>query len=120
MTDKVNLIEKFALFSEQWTPKIVGRVADHLVKLAKLEGEFVWHAHDAEDEMFLVVKGELHMQFRDRTVTVMPGEFIVVPAGIEHNPFAPVETYVVLFERATTAHTGSTVTDRTVTEQETI
>jgi len=117
MTDKVNLAEKFALFSETWSPKIVGRVDDYLVKLAKLEGEFVWHAHEAEDELFLVISGELHMQFRDRTVTVLPGEFIVVPAGTEHNPFAPVETHVVLFERATTAHTGSTMSDRTVTDQ---
>lgn len=120
MANKVNLAEKFALFSEQWTPKIVGRVDEYLIKLAKIEGEFVWHAHAAEDELFLVVDGELHMRFRDRTVVVHPGEFIVVPAGTEHNPYAPVETQVVLFERASTAHTGSIVTDRTVTDLETL
>lgn len=114
MTDKVNLAEKFALFSDQWSPKIVGEVDDFAVKLAKLQGEFVWHFHEHEDEMFLVVSGQLHMQFRDRTVIVNPGEFIVVPKGVEHNPYAPQEVQVVLFERNSTAHTGNVEHARTV------
>lgn len=117
MVDKVNLGEKFALFSETWSPKIVGSVDDYAVKLAKIEGEFVWHAHDQEDELFLVVSGQLVMRFRDHEVTVNPGEFIVVPKGVEHNPLAPVETHIVLFERKTTAHTGAVVSERTVNDQ---
>lgn len=116
MVDKVNLAEKFSLFSDQWSPKIVGEVDDYDVKLAKIEGEFVWHAHENEDEMFLVISGQLVMRFRDRSVTVNPGEFIVVPKGVEHNPLAPVETQIVLFERKTVAHTGDVITERTVKE----
>jgi mannose-6-phosphate isomerase-like protein (cupin superfamily) len=114
MIDKVNLAEKFALFSDTWSPKIVGEVNEFSVKLAKLSGEFVWHFHEHEDEMFLVISGSLNMQFRDRSVTVNPGEFIIVPAGVEHNPLAETETQIVLFERSTTAHTGNVKTERTV------
>lgn len=118
MTDKVILAEKFTLFSDQWSPKVVGEVNDFSVKLAKLQGEFVWHFHEHEDEMFLVVSGQLHMQFRDRTVVVGPGEFIIVPHGVEHNPYAPEETQIMLFERSSTAHTGNVETERTVRELE--
>lgn len=114
--DKVNLADKFALFSDQWSPKIVGQVDNYDVKLAKIEGEFVWHAHENEDEMFLVISGQLIMRFRDREVTVNAGEFIIVPKGVEHNPFAPVETHIVLFERNSTAHTGAVISERTVKE----
>ncbi len=114
MVDKVNLADKFALFSDQWSPKIVGQVDNYDVKLAKIEGEFVWHSHEHEDEMFLIISGQLVMRFRDHEVTVNPGEFIIVPKGVEHNPLAPVETQIVLFERNSTAHTGDVVSERTV------
>jgi len=116
VVDKVNLADKFALFTDQWSPKIVGQVDDYDVKLAKIEGEFVWHSHADEDEMFLVISGQLVMRFRDHEVTVNAGEFIVVPKGVEHNPLAPTETQIVLFERHTTAHTGDVITERTVKE----
>lgn len=117
---KVSLAEKFALFSDEWNPKIVGEVNDFVVKLAKLKGEFVWHAHEDEDEMFLVISGQLVMQFRDGTVAVNPGEFIIVPKGVEHNPLAPVDTQIVLFERNSTAHTGNVQHARTVKQLERI
>lgn len=116
MSDKVNIAEKLALFTDTWSPKIVGEVDDFAVKLAKLHGEFVWHQHDNEDEMFLVISGQLTMQFRDRKVIVNPGEFIIVPKGVEHNPLAQQETHIVLFERNTIAHTGNVVSERTVRE----
>lgn len=114
MIDRVNIAEKLALFADRWSPKIVGEVDDYAVKLAKLHGEFVWHQHENEDEMFLVISGQLIMQLRDRSVTVNPGEFIIVPKGVEHNPLAPEETHIVLFERNTIAHTGNVVDERTV------
>lgn len=116
MIDSVNLAEKFALFNEHWSPKIVGEVDDFAIKLARLQGEFVWHLHENEDEMFLVISGQLHMQFRDRTVIVKPGEFIVVPKGVEHNPLAPQEVHVVLFERKNTVNTGNIEHERTLTQ----
>ena len=112
--DKVNLDQKFALFSEHWTPKIVGEMNGQFVKLAKVQGELVWHAHDQEDEMFLVTKGQLTIQMRDRDVVLGPGEFFVVPKGVEHAPKAEQETHIVLFEPKSTAHTGKTSSDMTV------
>ena len=91
---KVNLTEMFGRFQDQWKPKIVGEVNDSFVKLVKLKGEFVWHHHDHEDEMFLVVKGRLRMQLRDREIHVAPGEFIIIPHGVEHKPVADDETDV--------------------------
>ena len=120
MIDKVNLAEKFAQFSDTYSPKIVGAVNDSLVKVVKLKGDFVWHHHETEDEMFLVVRGRLTMHFRDRSVEVMPGEFIVVPRGVEHMPAADVETEVVLFEPGTVLNTGNVVNERTVAELERI
>jgi mannose-6-phosphate isomerase-like protein (cupin superfamily) len=120
MIDKVNLAEKFSLFSDTYSPKIVGAVNDSLVKLVKLKGDFVWHHHEAEDEMFLVVRGRLTMHFRDRSVEVMPGEFIIVPRGVEHMPAAGEETEVVLFEPATVLNTGNIMDERTVAELERI
>ncbi|NQV53441.1 MAG: cupin domain-containing protein [Flavobacteriales bacterium] len=102
----VNLKEKLKLFSDHWNPRIVGALNGQHVKLAKLEGEFVWHSHTEEDELFLVVSGELKMEFRDRTETVQPGEFIIVPAGVEHRPVAEREVEVLLFEPASTINTG--------------
>lgn len=104
--EKVNLAEKFSLFSDRWSPKIVGSVDDYDIKLVKLEGEFVWHKHDAEDEMFLVVTGRLIMDFRDRTVELEPGEFLVVPKGVEHRPRADRECQVMLLERKGVLNTG--------------
>ena len=111
---KVNLAEKLSRFFEQWQPKIVGEVNDAHVKVVKLQGEFVWHHHEREDEMFLVVKGSLHIRFRDGEVALEPGEFIVVPKGVEHCPYADDEAHVMLFEPKTTVNTGSAGGERTV------
>ena len=104
--EKVNLKDKFKLFNEHWTPKIVGELNGQQVKLAKLKGEFVWHDHKDEDEMFLVIKGSLNIEFRDKTITLNEGEMYIVPRGVQHNPVAPKEAWVLLFEPATTKHTG--------------
>ncbi|HEY0547570.1 MAG TPA: cupin domain-containing protein [Pyrinomonadaceae bacterium] len=105
--DKVNINEKLALFDEYWKPKIVGELNGQMVKLVKFKDEFVWHHHEAEDEMFLVIKGRLLMEFRERNVWVEEGEFIIVPRGIEHRPVAEEEVQVMLFEPATTLNTGN-------------
>lgn len=110
---KVNLSEKLALFTDFWSPKAVGAVNDLHVKLVKLKGEFIWHAHEAEDELFLVLQGRLRMQFRDREVVVEPGELIVVPHGIEHRPVADAEVHVLLLEPKSTVNTGTAGGDRT-------
>jgi mannose-6-phosphate isomerase-like protein (cupin superfamily) len=114
--DKVNIRDKLALFADHWSPKIVGELNGQQVKLVKLLGEFVWHHHDDEDEMFLVVKGRLRMRFRDRDVTVLPGEFIIVPKGVEHMPVAEEEVHVVLIEPKTTLNTGNVRNERTRVE----
>ena len=110
----VNLAEKFTRFSEHWQPKVVGELNGQHVKLVKLLGEFVWHHHADEDELFLVVRGRLGMQFRDREVTVGEGEFIIVPRGVEHRPVAEEEVHVLLFEPASTLNTGNVTNERTV------
>ena len=112
--EKVNLSEKFSLFSEQWKPKIVGELNGQMIKLVKFKGPFVWHHHENEDELFYVIKGSFDMEFRDKTVTIREGEFIIVPRGVEHRPNAPQETEVMLFEPATTLNTGNIENDRTV------
>jgi mannose-6-phosphate isomerase-like protein (cupin superfamily) len=104
--EKVNLFEKFDLFTEQWTPKIVAELNGQQVKLAKVQGEFVWHKHDEEDELFLVVSGKLTIRFRDREVDLGPGELLVVPRGVEHQPVAQEEAQILLFEPASTINTG--------------
>jgi len=111
---KVNLKEMFGRFQDQWKPKIVGEVNDSFVKLVKFQGEFVWHHHDDEDEMFLVVNGRMRMQLRDREVAVGPGEFIIIPHGVEHKPVADEETEVLLFEPNSTLNTGNVHNERTV------
>lgn len=116
--DKINLAEKFGLFSDAWHPRIIAELNGQHVKLARLDGEFVWHKHDAEDELFFVVAGRLRMEFRDRAVTLDPGELIVVPAGVEHRPVAEVETQVLLFEPAGTVNTGDARDARRVAELE--
>jgi mannose-6-phosphate isomerase-like protein (cupin superfamily) len=111
--DKVNLALKFDLFEEAWRPKIVGEINDMQVKLVKLRGAFVWHKHDDEDELFWVIKGRLRMQFRDREILLDPGEFLIVPRGVEHRPVADDEVHVVLIEPRTTLNTGDAGGDRT-------
>ncbi len=110
---KVVLAEKLALVTDFWSPKAVGAVNDFHVKLVKLKGEFIWHAHEAEDELFLVLQGRLRMQFPDREIVVEPGELIVVPHGIEHRPVADEEAHVLLFEPKSTVNTGTAGGDRT-------
>ena len=105
--EKVNLEEKFAAFAEHWRPKIVGELNGQEVKVVKFQGEFVWHQHEREDELFLVWRGQMRIEFRDRTVELGPGEFLVVPHGIEHRTAADEEVEVVLFEPAATRNTGS-------------
>jgi mannose-6-phosphate isomerase-like protein (cupin superfamily) len=116
--ESVNLNEKLSRVNEPWSPKIVGELNDTYVKVVKLTGEFVWHHHDDEDELFLVVKGRLRMRFRDREVAVLPGEFIIVPKGVEHMPVADEEVHVVLIEPKTTLNTGNVRNERTLVELE--
>jgi len=111
---KVRIAEKLARFDALWTPKLVGRVNDTEVKLVKIQGEFVWHHHDHEDELFLVLKGRLLMQFRDREEWIEEGEFIIVPHGVEHRPVAPDVVHIMLIEPAGTLNTGNIVNERTV------
>lgn len=109
----VNLETAAGALREQWSPKVVARVADQYVKVARVEGEFVWHAHENEDELFLVLKGTLRIQMEDGEVSLGPGDIFVVPAGVRHNPVADEEVWLALIEPATTTHTGNVVTDRT-------
>ena len=115
---KVNMAEAFSRFHDHWQPKIVGEVNDSHVKMVKIKGEFVWHQHEREDEMFLVVNGRMRMQLRDGEVTVGPGEFIIIPHGVEHKPVADQETEIVLFEPNSTLNTGNIRNERTVTQLE--
>ena len=112
--DKVNLAQKFSLFHEQWSPKIVGELNDSYVKLVKLKGEFIWHHHETEDELFLVVKGNLLIKLRDRDIFLEEGEFVVIPKGVEHLPIAEEEAYVLLLEPKTTLNTGNVRDEKTV------
>jgi len=114
--ETVNLDQKFSSFSDCWSPKIIGELNDSYVKAAKLKGEFVWHHHDAEDELFYVVKGTLRMRFRDRDVLVREGEFLIVPRGVEHLPVAEEEVHVVLIEPKSTLNTGNIQNERTVAQ----
>jgi mannose-6-phosphate isomerase-like protein (cupin superfamily) len=116
----VNLREKFSRIHDYWNPRIAGELNDGYVKLAKLKGEFVWHHHDVEDELFLVLKGRLRMCFRDREVAVGPGEFIIVPHGVEHMPVADEEVEIALIEPAETLNTGNVHSERTVEHLERI
>lgn len=113
MPDKVNLAEKLGRFSGHWDPKVVAELNGQQVKLVKVLGEFTWHSHAGEDELFLVLDGEFDMQFRERTVTVREGEFIVVPRGVAHRPVAARECAILLFEPATTVNTGEVREART-------
>jgi len=110
----VNLAQKFELFNEQWSPKIAGELNDAYVKLAKLQGEFVWHQHEHEDEMFLVIKGKLQIRLRDGDLWINPGEFVIIPKGVEHCPVAEAEVQVMLLEPKSTLNTGDQNNERTV------
>jgi len=118
MPEKINLAEKFSRITEYWKPYIAGELNGQLVKLDKLKGEFVWHHHENEDEMFLVVKGRFRIEFRDKTVWLEEGEFIVVPRGVEHKPVADEEAWIVLFEPASTLNTGNVENQFTLRELE--
>ncbi|MCB9006571.1 MAG: cupin domain-containing protein [Ardenticatenaceae bacterium] len=111
---KVNLAEKLKLFNDYWHPRIVGELNDSHVKVVKVQGEFVWHHHDHEDELFLVLNGRLQMQFRDRDVWLEAGEFIIVPRGVEHRPVAPEEVHLLLLEPKSTLNTGNVMDEKTV------
>lgn len=112
--DKVNLAVKLAMFSDHWQPRVVGELNGQQVKVARLKGEFVWHHHENEDELFLVLKGRLLIRFRDRDIELEPGEFLIVPRGVEHLPVARDEVEVMLFEPASTLNTGNVRSERTV------
>jgi mannose-6-phosphate isomerase-like protein (cupin superfamily) len=116
----VNLREKFAKFQDYCNPRVIGELNDFHVKAVKLKGEFIWHHHDNEDELFLVVKGTLRMKFRDREAIVNEGEFIIVPRGVEHMPAAEDEVHILLLEPKTTLNTGNVVNERTVSQLERI
>jgi len=118
--ETINLREKFSRFSDCWNPRIIGEVNECHVKAVKLQGEFVWHHHENEDELFLVVKGTLRMKFRDREAIVREGEFVIVPRGVEHLPVADEEVHIVLIEPKTTLNTGNITNERTVAQLERI
>lgn len=114
----INIGEKFNSFSEYWTPKIVGELNGQFVKLAKLKGEFVWHNHKEEDELFYVYKGKLQIKLKDKIVNIDQGEFFIIPKGVDHSPYAENECHVILFEPKATAHTGNVEHELTVKNQE--
>ena len=120
MIEKVNLADKLAKFSEHWSPRIVGELNGQQVKLVKLEGEFVWHHHEHQDELFLVLRGQLSIHLRDRIVELAAGEFFIVPRGVEHKPVAAREAHVLLLEPASTLNTGNLQNARTVESPERI
>lgn len=115
--EKVNIAQKFSLFDEHWSPRIAGELNDSYVKLAKLKGEFVWHHHDEEDELFLVVKGRLLIKLRDGDIWLDEGEFVVIPKGVEHLPVAEEEVHVMLLEPKSTVNTGNVQSERTVEDK---
>ena len=118
--ERIDLREKLSRFDERWSPRVVAELNGQHVKLAKLEGEFVWHAHANEDELFLVLEGRLRIELRDGTVELAPGQMVVVPRGVEHRPVAEGEVHVLLFEPAGTLNTGNVRDERTVDEPERI
>ncbi len=118
MVEKVNLAGKFAAIHTHWTPKIVGELNGQCVKLVTMLGEFDWHRHDGEDELFLVVSGRFVMELRDRDITVEQGELLIVPRGVEHRPVAATEAHALLFEPVSTHNTGNVVTERTLSKLE--
>jgi mannose-6-phosphate isomerase-like protein (cupin superfamily) len=118
--EKVNIAEKFSQFHDYYNPRIVGELNGQHVKATKLKGEFIWHHHDHEDELFLVVKGKLKMELRDKMIEINPGEFLIVPRGVEHKPVADEEVHILLFEPASTLNTGNIENERTKKQLEKI
>jgi len=118
--EKVNLAHKFSLFQDHWSPKIAGEINDSYLKLVKFKGEFVWHHHEAEDELFLVVKGRFLVKLRDRDIWLEEGEFVIVPRGVEHKPIAEEEALVLLLEPKSTLNTGNVRDEKTVADVERI
>ena len=118
--DTINLKNKFSLFSDYWNPRVIGELNDCHIKAVKLKGEFVWHHHDKEDELFLVIKGTLLMKFREREEIIREGEFIIVPRGVEHCPVADEEVHLILMEPKSTLNTGNITNERTVAQLERI
>jgi mannose-6-phosphate isomerase-like protein (cupin superfamily) len=118
--ETVNLAEKFGKLRDYWNPRLIGELNDFAVKIVKLKGEFVWHHHDIEDELFLVVKGTLRVRFRDQEAVVREGEFLIVPHGVEHQPVADHEVHLLLLEPKTTVNTGNITNERTVRQLERI
>jgi mannose-6-phosphate isomerase-like protein (cupin superfamily) len=118
--EKVNIAEKFSQFHDYYNPRIVGELNGQHVKATKLKGEFIWHHHDHEDELFLVVKGKLKMELRDKIIEINPGEFLIVPRGVEHKPVADEEVHILLFEPASTLNTGNIENERTKKQLEKI
>ncbi len=117
----INLTQKFDKFQEHWTPKIIGELNDQFIKIAKVKDEFVWHSHEDEDELFIIQKGTLFIDFKDRTEIVKPGEIIIVPKGVEHRPRTNgEEVYIMLIEPKSTLHTGNVISDKTVVDLEKI
>src|SRR5712692_11171130 len=116
--EKINIADKFSLFQEYWSPKIAGELNDSYIKLVKLKGEFVWHHHDTEDELFLVIKGRLLIKLRDRDIFLEEGEFVIIPRGVEHLPIAENEAHVVLLEPKTTLNTGNVRDEKTLVNPE--
>jgi len=116
----INIQEKFSLFEDKWSPKKIGELNGQQILLAKLKGEFVFHKHENEDELFMVIKGQLELELRDRSVTLNAGEFFIVPKGVEHKPIAKEETHLLLFEPLSTKHTGDVMADITVETYESI
>jgi len=114
MTEVVNLSEKFNLFNERWSPRIVGELNDSYVKLVKVQGEFLWHHHEDEDELFFVVKGKLTIRLRDKDLVIREGEFAVIPKGVEHMPVAAEETHILLLEPKSTLNTGNVTGSKTI------
>lgn len=118
MLKKVNLADKFALFSERWSPKVVGELNGQQIRLVKIKGEFIWHRHEHEDELFLVKKGAMRIELRDKTVQLSEGEFFIVPRGVEHKPAADQEAELLMFEPAATLNTGQHQSERTIVRPE--
>lgn len=118
--DVINIQQKFDLFSDQWSPKKIGELNGQQILLAKIKGEFVFHKHDNEDELFMVMKGQLQIELRNKTVTINEGEFYIVPKGVEHKPIAKEEVHILLFEPLSTKHTGDVIADITVETYESI
>ena len=114
--EKVNTAQKFALINQYWKPHIAGELNDSYVKLVKLKGEFLWHKHDAEDEMFFVTKGRLRVKLRQKEISLNEGEFVIIPKGVEHMPVADSEVHVILVEPRSTLNTGDVKNERTITE----